>query len=115
MSAPLRAGAGWSVGGGLGRRRLVAIAGLGAVLQLDAVDLQRDALGAVAARPRPRVQPSAEGDLLPLDEVEGRQLGLRVPEHQLDVDIGGEIVRPGAGRVTPYGILDVLERDAGGE
>src|SRR5688572_22002596 len=70
---------------------------LGAVLEVDAVDLVGDALLARARLVRARLEPAGEGDGLALDQVLAGRLGLALPEDQVDVDRVGLAVAAVAG------------------
>jgi hypothetical protein len=73
--------------GRLGPRQagLVA-AGLGPVFDVDAVQLERDAVLAGVGDVFARFEASGEADGLALDEVLGGGRGLRLPDDQVDVD-----------------------------
>src|SRR4051812_39353802 len=72
----------------LRRARLAGVgaARLGAVLEVDAVDLEGDALVTGAGLVGARLEAPGEGHGLALDQVLGGGLRLALPEDKLDVD-----------------------------
>ena len=71
--------------------------GLGAVLEVDAVELERDPVLAGVGDVLARFEASGEADGLALDEVLGGRCGLRLPDDQVQVDGVGVAVAAVAG------------------
>src|SRR5919108_381072 len=89
--------AGGAAAGGSPTGSKVSWARARAVLEVDVVDLDRDALLARARLVGARLEPAAERDGLALDQVLGGGLGLALPEDQVDVDGVGLAVAAVAG------------------